>query len=40
MIDGEVDFFCVKKPTDIVEKESQLSAIRTINENIMKLVKK
>ncbi|WP_299223075.1 universal stress protein [uncultured Psychroserpens sp.] len=32
MIDGEIDFFHVKKPTDIVEQESQLSAIRTINE--------
>ena len=32
MIDGQVDFFCVKKATDIVEKENQLSAIRTINE--------
>ena len=31
MIDGNVEFFCVKKPTDIVEKENQLSAIRTIN---------
>jgi hypothetical protein len=32
MIDGNVEFFCVKKPTDIVEKENQLSAIRTINQ--------
>lgn len=31
MIGGTVDFFCVKKPTEIVEKESQLSAMRTIN---------
>ena len=32
MIGGNIEFFCVKKPTDIVEKENQLSAIRTINQ--------
>ena len=32
MIGGNIEFFCVKKATDIVEKENQLSAIRTINE--------
>ena len=32
MIDGDVHFFCVKKPLDIIDKESQLSAMRTINE--------
>jgi nucleotide-binding universal stress UspA family protein len=32
MMDGEVHFFCVKKPLDIIEKDSQLSAMRTINE--------
>ncbi|MEH6536985.1 MAG: universal stress protein [Psychroserpens sp.] len=31
MIDGDLRFFHVKKPTEVVEKESQLSAIRTIN---------
>ncbi|WP_298756153.1 universal stress protein [uncultured Psychroserpens sp.] len=31
MIDGDIHFFHVKKPTEIVEKESQLSAMRTIN---------
>jgi len=31
MIDGDVDFFHVKKATEIVEGDSQLSAIRTIN---------
>ncbi|WP_298779266.1 universal stress protein [uncultured Polaribacter sp.] len=36
MIDGQVDFFYVKKPTEIVEKENQLSAIRTINEKYNK----
>lgn len=30
-LDAEVELFYVKKPTDIVNKESQLSAIRTIN---------
>lgn len=33
MIDGEIEFFHVKKPIDIIEKENQLSAMRTINEN-------
>ncbi len=32
IIGGEVKFFHVKKPTDVVERESQLSAFRTINE--------
>lgn len=35
MINGELQFFHVKKPTDIVEKESQLSAIRTINKSFI-----
>lgn len=32
MIHGDIEFFHVKNPIDIVEKENQLSAIRTINE--------
>ena len=32
MIDGNIDFLCVKKPSEIVEKENQLSAIRNINQ--------
>ncbi len=32
MVDGSIEFLCVKKPTDIVEKENQLSAIRNINQ--------
>jgi len=31
MINGHIEIFNVKKPTDIVEKENQLSAMRTIN---------
>lgn len=31
MINGNIEIFSVKKPTDIVEKENQLSAMRTIN---------
>lgn len=31
MIDGEIKLFHVKKPIDILEKDNQLSAIRTIN---------
>ena len=37
MIDGELHFFHVKKPTDVVEKESQLSAIRTINRSYLEM---
>lgn len=32
MIDGDISFFHVKKPTEVVKTESQLSAVRTINE--------
>lgn len=31
MIQGSITFFHVKKPTDVVKSDSQLSAIRTIN---------
>lgn len=31
MIDGDVEIFSVKKPTDIIDNDNQLSAIRTIN---------
>lgn len=33
IIGGETNLFHVKKPTDIIDRESQLSAYRTINEN-------
>lgn len=32
IIDGDITFFHVKKPSDVVERESQLSAMRTINQ--------
>lgn len=32
MMNGEVHFFCVRKPLDIIDIESQLSAMRTITE--------
>ncbi len=32
MLNGDIEFFHVKKAIDVVEKESQLSAFRTINE--------
>ncbi|SFC98500.1 universal stress protein [Algibacter pectinivorans] len=32
MVDAEIDVFHVKKPTDVVASDSQLSAIRTINQ--------
>lgn len=35
VLNGEVEFFCVKKPTDIIDKESQLSAIRSINQEVI-----
>ncbi len=31
IMDAKIDFFYVKKPTEVVEKDSQLSAIRIIN---------
>lgn len=31
IVNADIHFFYVKKPTDVVEKESQLSAMRTIN---------
>nr|WP_321221516.1 universal stress protein [uncultured Psychroserpens sp.] len=31
MVDGDLHFFHVKKPTEVVERENQLSAMRTIN---------
>tara|TARA_B100000809_G_scaffold245611_1_gene272738 strand:+ start:430 stop:1188 length:759 start_codon:yes stop_codon:yes gene_type:complete len=35
IVAGEIIFFCVKKPTDIVENDSQLSAMRVINEKFL-----
>jgi nucleotide-binding universal stress UspA family protein len=35
IVAGEVILFCVKKPTDIVENDSQLSAMRIINEKFL-----
>jgi nucleotide-binding universal stress UspA family protein len=32
MIGGDIDFFHVKNPTEVVERENQLSAMRNINE--------
>ncbi|PKQ44988.1 universal stress protein [Confluentibacter flavum] len=32
MVDGDIQFFYVKKPTEIVEKDNQLSANRAINQ--------
>ncbi|UOB19223.1 universal stress protein [Abyssalbus ytuae] len=31
MINGEIDFFHIKNPSEVVDKENQLSAVRTIN---------
>ncbi|WP_136482158.1 universal stress protein [Cognatitamlana onchidii] len=31
MIDGAVEFFYVKKPTEVIKQDNQFSAIRTIN---------
>jgi hypothetical protein len=37
---GQIEFFYVKKPTDIVEKDNQLSAIRTLNREHININKK
>ena len=39
MIDGEVNLFYVKKPTEVVDRENQLSAFRSINQKY-KITKK
>lgn len=36
MINGDIEVFSVKKPTDIIDKENQLSAMRTINNQYTK----
>lgn len=40
MIDGDINFFHVKRPSDIVEKDNQLSAIRSINTEFKTINKK
>ena len=40
MINGDIQMFYVRKPTDIVAKENQLSAMRTINKEYPKTEKK
>jgi nucleotide-binding universal stress UspA family protein len=40
IINADIDFFYVKKPTEVVEEESQLSAIRTINRAYFTIDKK
>lgn len=40
MIDGEIEFFHVKKPTEIVENDNQLSAMRSINSEFSSTNKK
>ena len=40
MINGDIHMFYVRKPTDIVAKENQLSAMRTINKEYPKTEKK
>jgi nucleotide-binding universal stress UspA family protein len=40
IINADIDFFYVKKPTEVVEKDSQLSALRTINKTYFTIDKK
>jgi hypothetical protein len=40
IVNADIDFFYVKKATDVVEKESQLSAMRTINKEYFTVDKK
>ncbi|MFH6768383.1 universal stress protein [Gaetbulibacter aquiaggeris] len=40
MTNGQIEFFYVKKPTDILQKDNQLSAIRTINKEHINVHKK
>jgi len=40
IVDSEIHLFCVKKPTDLVKNENQLSAIKTINSELIDIDKK
>ncbi|MFP4844361.1 universal stress protein [Winogradskyella sp. PE311] len=40
MIQGNIEFFHVQKPTDVISSESQLSAVRNINQEYIKTDKK
>ncbi len=40
IVNADINFFYVKKPTEVVEKESQLSAMRIINEEYLATNKK
>ncbi|KGL62524.1 universal stress protein [Polaribacter sp. Hel1_85] len=40
IVDADINFFYVKKPTEVVKKESQLSAMRTINKEYLSIDKK
>ena len=40
MINGDIEIFSVKKPTDIIGKENQLSAMRTLNDEHTVISKK
>ena len=40
MIDADIEFFYVKQPTEVVGRESQLSAMRSINETYVSTNKK
>ncbi len=40
MINGEIEVFCVKKPNEIIDRESQLSAMRTISSKRLHTKKK
>ena len=39
IVNADINFFYVKKPTDVVQKESQLSAMRTINKEYFSIDK-
>jgi nucleotide-binding universal stress UspA family protein len=40
IVDADINLFYVKKPTEVVDKESQLSAMRTINKEYFSIDKK
>lgn len=40
IVDADINFLYIKKPTEVVEKESQLSAMRTINKEYFSIDKK
>jgi len=40
IVDADINFLYIKKPSDVVQKDNQLSAMRTINQEYFSIDKK